>query len=143
MDRHHLLSLLDKIQEKYEIQDGEYKEFAEGIGGMKKVIEVKEGDLVKITYDKVEAEVEFCDDEFYPKLNVTGKCSRIWKVIANGGGHHGGDMITFKYLNRSDMHLDAMNKIVKDHSQGNFTMISIDSNTNRKCCFRVSDIEIL
>ena len=42
MDRHHLLALLDKIQEKYEIQDGEYKEFVEAIGGKKKPIEFKE-----------------------------------------------------------------------------------------------------
>jgi len=41
------------------------------------------------------------------------------------------------------MHLDAMNKIVKDHSQGNFTMISINSDTNRKYCFRVSEIEVI
>ena len=143
MDRHHLLTLLDKIQEKYEIQDGEYKEFVEAIGGTKKPIEIKEGDLVKISYDHIETEVEFCDDEFYPKLNITEKCSRIWKVIANGGGHHGGDMLTSKYLNRADMHLDAMNKIVKDHSKGNFTMISIDSNINRKYCFRVSEIEVI
>jgi hypothetical protein len=33
MDRHHLLTLLDQLQEKYKIQDGEYKEFAEAIGG--------------------------------------------------------------------------------------------------------------
>jgi hypothetical protein len=143
MDRHYLLTLLDKIQEKYEIQDGEYKEFAEAIGGTKKPIEIKEGDIVKITYDHLETEVEYCDDEFYPKLNITEKCSRIWKVIANEGGHHGGDMLTSRYLNRADMHLDAMNKIVKDHSKGNFTMISINSDTNRKYCFRVSEIEVI
>ena len=49
MDRHHLLSLLDKIQEKYEIQEGAYKEFAEAIGGKKKLLEVKAGDIVKIS----------------------------------------------------------------------------------------------
>ena len=143
MDRHHLLTLLDKIQEKYEIQDGEYKEFAEAIGGTKKPTEIKEGDIVKITYDHVETEVEYCDEEFYPKLNITEKCSRIWKVIANESAYHGGDMLTSKYLNRADMHLDAMNKIVKDHSKGIFTMISINSDTNRKYCFRVSEIEVI
>ena len=143
MDRHHLLTLLDKIQEKYEIQDGEYKEFAEAIGGTKKPIEIKEGDIVKVSYDHIETEVDFCDDEFYPKLTVTEKCSRIWKVIANESTYHGGDMLTSRYLNRADMHLDAMNKIVKDHSQGNFTMISINSDTNRKYCFRVSEIEVI
>ena len=51
MDRHHLLALLDKIQEKYEIQDGEYKEFVEAIGGKKKPIEFKENDLVMVEYD--------------------------------------------------------------------------------------------
>jgi hypothetical protein len=143
MDRHHLLTLLDKIQEKYEIQDGEYKEFAEAIGGTKKPVEVGEGDIVKVSYDHIETEVDFCDDEFYPKLTVTEKCSRIWKVIANESTYHGGDMITSRYLNRADMHLDAMNKIVKDHSLGNFTMISINSDVNRKYCFRVSEIEVI
>ena len=73
MDRHHLLSLLDKIQEKYEIQDGEYKEFAEAIGGTKKPVEIKEGDLVRVDYDQVEVDVDFCDDEFYPKLQYLVK----------------------------------------------------------------------
>ena len=143
MDRHHLLSLLDKIHEKYTIQDGEYKEFVEAIGGKKKPLEVKEGDLVKINYDQVEVDVEFCDDEFYPKVLVTGKCSRIWKIVTNESAYHGGDMITYKYLNRFDIHLGAINKIVKDHSEGNFTMVSMDSNNNRKYCFRVFEIEVI
>ena len=143
MDRHHLLSLLDNIQEKYKIQDGEYKEFAEAIGGTKKPIEIKEGDLVKIDYDQIEVNVDFCEDEFYPVLHATHKCSRIWKVIANENDYHGGDMITSKYLNRADMHLDAMKKIVKDHSQDHFTKITVNSDTNRKYCFRVSSIEVI
>lgn len=40
MDRHHLLALLDRLQ------DGE---FAEAIGGKKKPIEFKENDLVMTT----------------------------------------------------------------------------------------------
>lgn len=143
MDRHHLLCLLDKLQEKYEIQDGEYKEFAEAIGGKKKPIEVKEGDLVKINYDQIEVDVDFCDDEFYPRLSVTGKCSRIWKVIADQTAYHGGDAITHKYLNRCDMHLGAIKKIVKDHSEDNFTVVTLNSNNNRKYCFRVYEIEVI
>ncbi|ALI95833.1 hypothetical protein OlV7_201 [Ostreococcus lucimarinus virus 7] len=144
MDRHHLLSLLDKIQEKYEIQDGEYKEFAEAIGGKKKLLEVKAGDIVKISYDQVESEIDFCDDEFYPKVNVTGKCSRIWKVIDNETAYHGcGGVIPYKYLNRFDIHLGAMNKIVKDHSEGNFTIMTLNSSNNRKYCFRVFEIEVI
>ena len=48
MDRHHLLGLLDKLQSKYDFMDAEYKEFAEAIGGKKKAIEVKVGDMVRI-----------------------------------------------------------------------------------------------
>ena len=143
MDRHHLLSLLDNIQEKYEIQDGEYKEFAEAIGGKKKLLEFKEGDLVKVSYDQIETEVDFCDDEFYPKMTIIKKCSLIWKVIPNEDRFHGGNSISNVYLNKCDIHIDAMNKIVKDHSEGNFTMMTLSSNTQRKSCIRVSDIEII
>ena len=148
MDRHHLLSLLDNIQEKYEIQDGEYKEFAEAIGGKKKLLEFKEGDLVKVSYDQIETEVDFCDDEFHPKMTIIKTCSLIWKVIPNEHRFHGGNTICGNtisnvYLNKCDIHIDAMNKIVKDHSEGNFTMMSVNSNTQRKSCIRVSDIEII
>jgi hypothetical protein len=148
MDRHHLLSLLDKIQEKYEIQDGEYKEFAEAIGGKKKLLEFKEGDLVKVNYNQIETEVDFFDDEFHPKMTIIKTCSLIWKVIPNEHRFHGGNTICGNtisnvYLNKCDIHIDAMNKIVKDHSEGNFTMMSVNSNTQRKSCIRVSDIEII
>ena len=140
MDRHHLLTLLDQLQEKYEIQDGEYKEFAEAIGGKKKLLEINEGDLIKVEYDQIETEVDFCDDEFYPKMHIIEKCSRIWKVIPNEDNYHLGDTISYKYLNQSNMYLSVINKIVKDGSEGNFTMMSFDTNTLRKYCIKVSSV---
>ena len=65
MDRHHLLGLLDNLQSKYDFMDSEYKEFAEAIGGKKKAIEVKVGDMVKIKYEKMETIVDTGDDEFF------------------------------------------------------------------------------
>ena len=143
MDRHHLLSLLDKIQEKYEIQDGEYKEFAEAIGGKKSPIEVNEGDLVRVSYDFLECEVDFCEDEFYPKVHVTERCSRIWKITANETDYHGGSMISYRYMHNSEMHLGAMRKIVKDYSNNKFTTLTLNSSNNRKYCFRVFEIEVI
>tara|TARA_B100000902_G_C27087137_1_gene801933 strand:+ start:103 stop:534 length:432 start_codon:yes stop_codon:yes gene_type:complete len=143
MDRHHLLSLLDKIQEKYEIQDGEYKEFAEAIGGKKSPIEVNEGDLVRVSYDFLECEVDFCEDEFYPKVHVTERCSRIWKITANETDYHGESMISYRYMHNSEMHLGAMRKIVKDYSNNKFTTLTLNSSNNRKYCFRVFEIEVI
>ena len=88
MDRHHLLVLLDKIQEKYEIQDGEYKEFAEAIGGKKAIPEFKVGAMVKVDYDHIGMRADFGDDEVYPVVNVTDKCSRIWKVVEDAHERH-------------------------------------------------------
>lgn len=140
MDRHHLLTLLDQLQEKYQIQDGEYKEFAEAIGGKKKLLEINEGDLIKVEYTHIETEVDFCDDEFYPKMNIIEKCSRIWKVIPDEDNYHLRDMVSYVYLNRTDMRLAVINKIMKDHSEGNFTMMSFDTDTQRKHCIKVSSI---
>jgi len=143
MDRHHLLALLDKIQEKYDIQDGDYKEFIEAIGGKKNPIKINVGDLVRINYDFIDSEVDFNDDEFFPKLHVTGKCSRIWKIIADENAYHGGNWLSYNYLYNSEMHLSAVNKIVKDYSDGNFTMISYDPDTGSKYCLRVYKIEVI
>ena len=143
MDRHHLLALLDKIQEKYDIQDGDYKEFIEAIGGKKNPIKINGGDLVRINYDLINTEVDFNEEEFFPKLHVTAKCSRIWKIVANENAYHGGIWITYNYLYNSEMHLGAVNKIVKDYSSGNFTMISYDPDTGSKYCLRVYKIEVI
>jgi len=143
MDRHHLLALLDKIQEKYDIQDGDYKEFIEAIGGKKSPINIKEGDLVKISYDYIDSEVDFNEEEFFPKLHVTRKCSRIWKIAANVNAYHGGTWISYSYMYNSEMHLGAVKKIAKDYSDGNFTMISYDPDAGSKCCLRVYKIEVI
>jgi hypothetical protein len=143
MDRHHLLGLLDKLQSKYDFMDAEYKEFAEAIGGKKKCIEVKVGDLVKVQYEKIENDVDYCDDEFYPTLHVVKKCCSIWKVVGDEHRHHGGDSISYTYLDKSYIHITAMKKIINDHSERNFTKTSLDSNRHRRFCLFVSDVEII
>jgi hypothetical protein len=140
MDRHHLLSLLDKLQEKYVIQDGEYKEFAEAIGGKKKPIEFNEGDLIKVTLDRIEASVDCDYEDITPSIYVNERCSFIWKVVPDEHEYHSGESISHKYLNNCQMNKSAMDKIVKDHCQGDFTMMTMDKN-NRKYCIRVISVE--
>ena len=143
MDRHHLLGLLDKLQSKYDFMDAEYKEFAEAIGGKKKAIEVKVGDMVKVQYEKIENGVEFGDDEFYPTLHVVKKCCSIWKVVDDENRYYRGDSISYTYLDKSYIHITAMKQIIKDHSEQNFTKTSLDSNTHRRFCLFVTDVEII
>ena len=143
MDRHHLLGLLDKLQSKYDFMDAEYKEFAEAIGGKKKAIEVKVGDLVKVQYEKIENDVEFGEDEFYPTLHVVKKCCSIWKVMDDENRYYRGDSISYTYLDKSYIHITAMKQIIKDHSQQNFTKTSLDSNRHRRFCLFVTDVEII
>jgi len=143
MDRHHLLGLLDKLQSKYDFMDEEYKEFAEAIGGKKKIIEVKVGDLVKVNYEEIENGVDFCEDEFFPTVNVLKKCCYIWKVVDDEHRYHGGDSISYTYLNKSYIPITAIKKIIQDYSDGNFTRTSLDSNRHRRYCLFATDIEII
>ena len=69
MDRHHLLSLLDKLQEKYAIQDGEYKEFAEAIGGKKKPIEFNEKSVNQVIID-IRTPQEFSQGHIEGAINI-------------------------------------------------------------------------
>jgi len=142
MDRHYLLSLLDKIQEKYAIQDGEYKEFAEAIGGKKLPIDLSNAKLVKVVYDRVESDTEFCDDEVYATLTITENCSIIWNVIPDENAYHTRDYISSKYLTNSDIHTSVIVKMSKDLSKNMFTMMSTDIH-KRKYCIRVRSIEIV
>lgn len=143
MDRHHLLSLLDKIQEKYEIQDGEYKEFAEAIGGKKELLDLSTATLVKIVYDKIETEVDFSDDDMFPKINIDEKCSLIWNVIDNENDFHASTYhMSASYLSHCDVHRSVIEKIANDFSMDKITVFGLDKH-QRKCCIRVLSMEII
>ena len=132
MDRHHLLSLLDNIKDKYEIQDGEYKEFIEAIGGKKKIPEFEIGVMVKIEYDHLGIRADFGDDEVYPVVNVTDKCSRIWKVVADEherhvhNYRHVGWSIDNKCLARAEIHASEIKKFATDLHDGIHTICAQD-----------------
>jgi len=148
MDRHHLLSLLDKIQEKYKIQDGEYKEFAEAIGGKKKPVEVKEGDIIKVEYDHIATRADFDGDEMIPLTYVTEKCSTIWKIIPDTSEHHVSSLISVgwsiscKYLKQSEMNISVMKHLAKNLAEELFTICTMDDHRVHHC-IRVKSIDVL
>ena len=145
MDRHHLLSLLDKIQEKYDIKDGDYKEFIEAIGGKKKILEFEPGDMVKVEYDRLETRAEFGDDDVYPIVNVTDKCSRIWKVSEDEHDRHVhnfrniGFSISHKCFERAEIHQSEIKKLSTDLRDGFHTLCSQDRH-QVKHVIRIRDI---
>ena len=66
IDQHHMLSLTDSLHEKYQFTDGEYKEFVEALGGKKKPIDVENAKIVRITYERIDANLvspEYQQDE--------------------------------------------------------------------------------
>ena len=148
MDRHHLLVLLDKIQEKYEIQDGEYKEFVEAIGGKKAIPEFEIGAMVKIEYDHLGMRAEFGDDEVYPVVNVTDKCSRIWKVVDDEHERHVlnyrdiGWSIDNKCFARAEIHASEIKKLATDLHDGIHTICSQDKH-QVKHVIRIREITTL
>jgi hypothetical protein len=143
MDRHHLLGLLDKLQSKYDFMDAEYKEFAEAIGGKKKMIEVKVGDMVRIKYEKIETVVDIDDDEFFPTIHVMNKCCGIWKVVDNENRWHGRELLSSTYLHKSDMHIDSIKRLIREYTEGKFIKTHLEPDSNRRYCLLVKDVEII
>ena len=123
--------------------DSEYKEFAEAIGGKKKMIEVKVGDMVKIKYEKIETVVDTSDDEFFTTIHVMNKCCGIWKVVDNENRWHGHDWLSYTYLHKSYIHIDAMKRVIKEYTEGNFIKTTIESDSHRRYCLLVTDVEII
>jgi hypothetical protein len=148
MDRHHLLTLLDKLQEKYEIQDGEYKEFAEAIGGKKKPMEFKENDLVRVEYDHIETRADFDGDEMVPLTYVTEKCSTIWKIIPDASEHHvssrrdTGWSISCRHLKQSEIYISVIKHMANNLSEDLFTICTMDDHRIQHC-MRVKSIELV
>ena len=68
VDQQHMLSLIDTLHEKYQFQDGEYKEFVEALGGKKKPLDVENAKIVRITYDEISGGIyhDEEDDDIYP-----------------------------------------------------------------------------
>ena len=143
MNRHHLLGLLDSLQEKYKLQDGEYKEFAEAIGGKKKELDITNAKMVKVTYDEYESVVEWGDEEMFPNMFFQKDCSRIWKIIPDENRYHLCSVgLSFLLLNRSNIHTTEIQKFIDDYTKDTPTKFSCDKK-QRKRMFRVKDIEIL
>ena len=52
MDRHHLLNLFNNINEKYKLQESEYKVFVDALGGKEKPIQLDGAKYVEIVVDE-------------------------------------------------------------------------------------------
>ena len=142
MDRHHLLSLLDKLQEKYELQDGEYKEFAEAIGGKKTPIDISEDKMIKVEYEGIEVTADFSDEEITPRVYINRKCSIIWKIIPDASNHYSRSETSSRCLFGCQIQKSYAKKIAKDFAEGSFTQFYIDEN-RRKHVIRVTSIEVI
>ena len=71
MDRHHLLNLFDNINEKYKLQENEYKVFVDALGGKKEPIQLDGAKYFEVivdeykhiwNHDEESPEVMFCPD---------------------------------------------------------------------------------
>lgn len=142
-DRHHLLSLFEKLHVKYDIQEGEYKEFVEALGGKNQSVNLKDAKIIKVDYDLVETEVDFCDDEILPKIHVREGCSKLWMVIPDVNDYHGRRALSNTYMYEHEMHLSAAERLALDYQGGKFTSLTLDSETNKKFCLRVMGLKVI
>ena len=149
MDRHHLLGLLDKLQSKYSFMDEEYKEFAEALGGKKKKLEFKPGDLVLIQYDVMNIRTEWEDDTIRPVVDIHNDCSRLWKIIENKNEFHVGADDSYGWeishlcLNKADMHMSEIEKISNFHLNDKIIRLSSHRYLSQKPCMKIRSIEII
>ena len=67
IDQHHILSLIDNLRDKYQIQDGEYKQLVEALAGKNEPLDVSTATVVKITFD--EHRVEWTGKRFGNRIS--------------------------------------------------------------------------
>jgi hypothetical protein len=138
MDRHQILHFFENLHEKYNITDGEYKDFVEMLGGKKKVTHFDDFTNVKVVFDIVENEIEYTDDECIPKVNTKKNCSRIWKIIPNETDYHAYGIVSHKYLDSCEMHRSVVERFMKD---AGFICMTCDTNLNRKAVLNIISVE--
>lgn len=142
IDRHRVLNLFENIHEKYSLKECEYKEFLEALMDKKFVeLDVTDWKYVKVTYDLVEADVDFCDDEWYPSLSTRSSCTRLWSVVDDTSTYHGVGCVSYSYMNSHNIHRAVVKRMYEDMQLEKFTTMTLDSTTNRKICLRVKSIE--
>ena len=86
VDQQHMLSLIDTLHEKYQFQDGEYKEFVEALGGKKKPLDVENAKIVRITYDEISATLHDDEDDLQA-IAAVGSRQTIREVIDTPDPH--------------------------------------------------------
>ena len=80
IDQHHMLSIVDTLHEKYQFQDGEYKEIVEALGGKKEPLDVENAKIVRITYDEISATLHDDEDDL-EAIAAVGSRQTIREVI--------------------------------------------------------------
>lgn len=141
-ERHHLLNLFEKLHEKYNIQDGEYKEFVEALGGkMRNDIDTSDWKYVKVVYDLIEISTEFCEDEWYPTVNIRKDCSRIWAIVEDEHPYQAYGNISNSYMHKHEIDRSVIPRLYNDAVNGKYVEMIFDSTVNRKYCLRIKSVE--
>jgi hypothetical protein len=140
-DRHYCLKLFEDIHQKYNLQECDYKEFVEALGGKKKEVDVSNAQMVKIEFDEIEANVEDGLDEFYPELRFYYKSSKIWNIISDADYGYSG-IGGQKILHSSEMSESTLKKIAECLKDDEVYQLYSDK-YNRKNCLRPTGIVIL
>lgn len=140
MDRHHVLNLFDKLYEKYGMQEGEYKEFVEALGGKGSFTKDQH---VEVVFDLIECVVEYSDDDDHmcPDVHTFEKCSRIWKIIPDENSYHGHGYIWNGYLKTAEMHRSAVQRLTNE--VGAYVTMTLDTKTNRKNTIKIISVDII
>ena len=131
VNRQHVLSLFDTLHDKYQFQDGEYKELVEALGGKKKPLDVKNAKFVVIKFDRYHTfwDDEAKEDEIVANYNEQSLCQVYPHVSSDEHWYHQ------THYNISQSELE---QLVKHHSSGRLAPSHI---LDMK--FRVIDIEVL
>lgn len=140
-DRHYCLKLFEDIHEKYNLQECDYKEFVEALGGKKKEVDVSNAQMVKIEFDTIESCVEDGMEEFYPEMRFYYKSSRIWSIIPDADYGYSG-IGGQKILHSSEMADSTLKRIAECLKDDEIYEIYSDK-YNRKTCLRPTGIVIL
>lgn len=78
---HHLLDLFDNINEKYKLQENDYKVFVEALGGKKEAIDFKNAKYVEICCD--EYSTSFNEEKDTEEIICTQNMKKILRIVGD------------------------------------------------------------
>lgn len=141
IDRHHLLHLFEQLHEKYNITDGEYKEFVEALAGKKSTLKSLDNvETIKVVFDMIECQVEYVDDDVLPTTSTHMACSRIWKIIPNVNNYHACGNISNDYMHGHELHKSVAERFLNDDK---YITMAIDPETHRRISLKIISVDII